>query len=349
MNVIDWLLESRNQGVKHNMLTLVLGESAESRSVRQSREAVFKTRPVADILAAQDPIGRWGKSETTLYAKYAGTYWQVFFLSELGVTGANKQARAAAEYLLSNGQTPSGAFSPNGREKGARFGLTINTLRALLSFDMYGGDKVERIIQYLIRAYRGAKGYLCPTLNHALDPRSYIVLPKVLLAMSLIPNWHERDDVRELVEDICRDILNRQVYVNVPRRQNEWVEEVRKWDLTHIEIARNSFLEEHPDALERVPNREWLEFGFPIQGRDSDMLENLRALAAAGTPDTAEITEALDQLERKRAKDGRWKLDRTLSPMLVPIEETGKPSKWITLHALYVLKHFGRWAPPRMV
>jgi hypothetical protein len=55
------------------------------------------------------------------------------------------------------------------------------------------------------------------------------------------------------------------------------------------------------------------------------------------------LDEALDHIEAKRGQDGRWKLDSSLNgKMLADVETKGQPSRWITLHSLTVLKHFGR-------
>jgi len=41
------------------------------------------------------------------------------------------------------------------------------------------------------------------------------------------------------------------------------------------------------------------------------------------------------------APEGTWKLENSLNgKMWVDVEEKGKPSKWITYFALYVLNHF---------
>ncbi len=45
----------------------------------------------------------------------------------------------------------------------------------------------------------------------------------------------------------------------------------------------------------------------------------------------------------QRGTDGRWILDDSLNgKMYADIERKGKPSKWITLRAMTVLRHFGR-------
>lgn len=346
--ILEWLLDSRNVGVRYFTLLNIYKEPADSPTLATCREEIYKTRPVADILAAQTPRGRWGSSGRTLYTRYTGTYWQVHFLAELGA-GAHPGARAGAEYLLTRGQTPAGAFSPNADEKSADAGLTANTLKAMLAFGMYGGERLEKIIQHLIETYRKNGGYPCPMRVHELEPMSRAALPKVILSMTAIPDWKKREDVRTLVEDIARDILSMKIFITRPKRTTEWVKEIRKWEPKNIEVARKAFLEEYPDALEREPEEDWLSIGFPNSDLSTDILENLRALAAADIPYCEDVRPALDALEKMRSHDMTWKMDRTLEPMLVPIEKQGEPSKWLTMHALNVLRSFGRWLPPTKI
>jgi len=69
----------------------------------------------------------------------------------------------------------------------------------------------------------------------------------------------------------------------------------------------------------------------------------LLALSELGVPHDPALDEALDHVEAKRGGDGRWKLEGSLNgKMLATIEKKGAPSKWVTLNALTVLRHFGR-------
>jgi hypothetical protein len=53
------------------------------------------------------------------------------------------------------------------------------------------------------------------------------------------------------------------------------------------------------------------------------------------------MQEALELLISKQDEQGRWKLESTYNGRFqVNIEQKGKPSKWITLNALRVLKGF---------
>ena len=72
----------------------------------------------------------------------------------------------------------------------------------------------------------------------------------------------------------------------------------------------------------------------------SDILEALEVLARLGRARDPRLSNAIEFV-RQKAEDrqGRWRLEHTLNgKMWVNIEQRGKPSKWVTLRALRVLK-----------
>ncbi|MBW1744019.1 MAG: hypothetical protein JRJ47_11445 [Deltaproteobacteria bacterium] len=72
----------------------------------------------------------------------------------------------------------------------------------------------------------------------------------------------------------------------------------------------------------------------------TDALDMLQVLTNLGYKDKR-MQEAVDLVISKQDSQGRWNLETTFNGrMLVNIEQQGKPSKWITLNALRVLKEF---------
>jgi len=66
----------------------------------------------------------------------------------------------------------------------------------------------------------------------------------------------------------------------------------------------------------------------------------MRSLASLRINLKPEMEHAIEIIENK-AVNGKWISEkRYKSPMYAQIEEYGKESKWITFHALSVLKHF---------
>jgi hypothetical protein len=72
----------------------------------------------------------------------------------------------------------------------------------------------------------------------------------------------------------------------------------------------------------------------------TDALEILGILTKLGYKDKR-MQEAVNFVVSKQNTQGRWVLENTFNGRFqVNIEEKGKPSKWVTLNALKVLKRF---------
>jgi hypothetical protein len=85
-------------------------------------------------------------------------------------------------------------------------------------------------------------------------------------------------------------------------------------------------------------NSTWFKFGFP-QSYRCDVLETTEVLVELGYGDDPRLINALQFILSKQGSQGRWKMERTLNgKMWVDIEEKGKPSKWVTLRALRVMR-----------
>lgn len=91
----------------------------------------------------------------------------------------------------------------------------------------------------------------------------------------------------------------------------------------------------------RVIDESWLRFGFPRFFYD--VLRGLDVVTRLGYARDERIDDALELLLQKQGPDGRWLLEQTLSGrMQTNLEQKGKPSKWITLNALRVLKRVSK-------
>jgi hypothetical protein len=88
----------------------------------------------------------------------------------------------------------------------------------------------------------------------------------------------------------------------------------------------------------RVINLGWLKFSFPwFYGYNA--LRGLSAVTKLGYVDDERLADAIQVLVQKRRSDGTWPLDSSpVGRMQANIESVGRPSKWITLNALRVLK-----------
>lgn len=81
----------------------------------------------------------------------------------------------------------------------------------------------------------------------------------------------------------------------------------------------------------------WLRLGFPLMYQD-DVLEVLRVLTTLGVRDDR-MPEAVDVVVGKADDTGRLTLEQTFNDRFrVRIEVKGRPSRWLTLEALRMLR-----------
>jgi hypothetical protein len=87
----------------------------------------------------------------------------------------------------------------------------------------------------------------------------------------------------------------------------------------------------------------WSRFAFPTWWH-YDVLRGLEYLRMAEVKPDERVTEAIELVESKRDRNGRWQLEiRYPGVMPVEIDEgEGRPSRWNTLRALRVLRWYQR-------
>ncbi len=90
-----------------------------------------------------------------------------------------------------------------------------------------------------------------------------------------------------------------------------------------------------------VIDEDWTRFAHPTYYH-YDVLRGLEYLRAAGVVPDARVAEAIELVEQKRRDDGRWNRDKIHEGQVhFDMDDgIGKPSRWITLRAMRVL----RWA-----
>ena len=120
---------------------------------------------------------------------------------------------------------------------------------------------------------------------------------------------------------------------------NKRSNEVKNTIVKGVQYILKHHIYKRSHELNLVAKPGWLKFGFPLMYQ-TDILEVLGILTQLGYKDER-MQEAIDMLISKQDDWGRWNLENTFNGRFqVNIEQKGKPSKWITLKALKVLKWF---------
>jgi hypothetical protein len=323
---IHWLLEEddENPGVRALALTDLLERSAADPEVVAARRTVMTSGPVPAILDAQDPEGFWAKGGTGYSPKYRGTVWQIILLAELGADGRDERVRRGCEYLLSHSIASNGAFSCYQKPvpSGAIPCLNGNLLFALQRLGCASDPRVQRALDWQARAATGEgefqylkSGTCGPNFACSANQGQACAwgANKVMRALLLVPPEERTPEIERAIE-VGAGFL----------------------------FSRDPAEADYPYTT-RVSST-WFKLGFPLSYW-SDVLETAAMLVEAGHGEDPRLKGALTFILSKQDDRGHWRLENTLNgKMWVDIEEKRKPSKWVTLRALRVLKKAGLYA-----
>jgi hypothetical protein len=319
--VIDWLLEPSNPSVRFWTLQLLQDNPITDSEVQKTQKAILQSSLVKTFLQAQDPEGYWDLPNTIYAHKYKATTHTLLILAELGVPSI-PEIKQGIEHLYKF-QLDSGHFSTTLPKTPRGYAskiadtccLDANILYYLSRFGYLDDPRTQKTIQFLIDHYDPeARGWKCrayPINPDGVFPQTcYMGLCKVLKGFSVFPPEHRSPKINKIIDQIVEVILENQIY----------------------KYLRN------PDGS-RKEKTGWKRFGFPLF-YNSDLLDVLSTFARLVVRDPR-VQDSLDLIIHAQQPDGKWLLKHTFNGKFWhDIEQKNKPSKWITLRALYVLKHF---------
>jgi len=304
---ISWLLEGNQPAVRYRALLDLLDRPKNDPGVRRAYSAIPTTGWAFDILRKQKPAGHWARPNSLYRPKYIATNWMAVILSDLGLTKDNAQVRKATELFFKEWMRKEG---PNIFQD--EVCLVGNTARMLTRFG-YGEDaRVKRLFDRLVDDQRDNGGWHCrPSANGTLDGW------EALAAFAVLPAAKRSRRIKRAIERGAEFYLER-------------------------ELIDDGGPKYYP----------WFRLHYPVHYY-YDVLVGLDAITRLGYGGDRRLGRALDILKAKRTSDGRWPLERihpdpanyawgkhNLRWSVKPfrLEEEGKPSKWITLTALGILR-----------
>jgi len=337
---IEWLLEKENPSVRYLTLRDLLDRDKADSELREAKTAIFVSKIAIKIFAKQMSEGFWERRDHPYIPKYKSTYWQVMILGQLGIDKTDRRVRKACEFVL-NLQLDEGGFSSHTSQRALEeyewmqtraalkekrqldadawakslvkehqySCLTGNLCAAMLRIG-YGGDlRLTKALRWLVKIQNIDGGWLCPYWKaHIRDKHGCFygtICP--LEAFSEVSETERLADMKQAIERSAEFLLRHRLY----------------------RADHHKF---------KVINRSWLRFSFPwFYGYD--VLRGLSVLTKLGYIHDDRLISALKVVVQKRRSDGTWLLEAgPIGRMQTNIEAVGKPSKWITLNALRVLK-----------
>lgn len=305
--VINWLLERNQPSVRYHTLTELLGYPRNSGEVTEAYSEVSKKGWASHILSLQKPEGYWqSKPKGSLYApKYAATNWMALILSDLGLTKENQQVRTSADLFFKKWLSTRSTRNIFKDE----VCIVGNTARMLTRFGYEDDPRVRKLFDRLIEDQKEDGGWHCfDSSKGTLD------CWEALAAFAALPKSKQTRKIKNSIERGVEFYLERRLFDDGEKKY--------------------------------LP---WFRFHYPNHYY-YDVLVGLDVITRLGYGDDKRLRPALKILNKKRQGDRTWILEKVhpdlgagaryrLGKKTTPfaLEETGKPSKWITLRALQVL------------
>jgi len=313
--VIEWLLQNDQPAARYYTLLDLLGRRSDDPEVRAARAGIPRRGWAFDQLRTQGSQGFWEAREPKnvrewveflYFPTFLATNWRALVLSDLGVDATNPRIKKIAdlifEYKLRRG-SPFNFFYEEAC-------ISANTARMMTRFGYAEDVRVRKLYDWLLEDQREDGGWNCsqgtPGTLDAWEP---------LAAFAALPKAKRSAKMEAAISRGAAFYLERKLF-----------EEGR-------------------------PYAPWRRFHFPNH-YFYDILVGLDLLTQLGFGDDRRLRPALQILLEKRRADGTWLMDRShpdtgpktvihpdpskMKPLV--IEPPGRPSKWITLKALRVLK-----------
>ncbi|RJE48899.1 MULTISPECIES: nitrogen fixation protein NifH [unclassified Dehalobacter] len=323
---INWLLEDENPSVRYFTLKDILDKPEHDPEVQQVKHNIMQSSIVPYILGKQQEA-EYLKTYSKFYLdKYKGLAWQLIVLAEMGAE-ANSQIIEQCEYILNNSQeAEDGGFAMNmaAKKGGGRISevlpcLTGNMVWSLIHFGYLDDPRLQKAIYWITRFMRFNDGVEDNPQSPPYDRLEicwgkhtcFMGIVKALRGLSAIPQEKRTSKINDTINKSVEFLLIHHIY---KRSHN----------------------------LSKTSKPGWLKFSFPLMYQ-TDVLEILDILTELGIADDR-MNDALNIILTRQDDMGRWRIENTSNTdrLLIPLEQKGEQSKWITLRAIRVLKRYKR-------
>ena len=300
--MIGWLLEGdiSIQYQTHRDLLGVDRKDLQERIASQGWGAQFLSLRKAD--------GHWGLR--FYQPKWISTHYTLLDLRNLCIGPNTAQPRETVELILDTEKGPDGGIKPIGAYQTSD--VCINGM--FLNYASYFGadtEKLRSVVDMILSQHMADGGFNCRSNGSGAHHSSLHTTLSVLegFAEYRQNGYSYRIDHIKQAEQAAREfVLMHQLYLS--------------------------------DRTGEIINANFLKLTYP--GRwYYDILKALDHFATSGAEWDSRMDPALQVLLKKRSKDGTWNVQsKHPGQVHFEMERAGKPSRWNTLRALRVLKHF---------
>jgi hypothetical protein len=334
---MEWLLGSDNPSVRYFALKDLVDYPDDDSEVVEAKASIRDWEKVTNLFSKQRPEGHWESPDRPYSQKYKASYWQLILLGMLGLDKEDERVQRAVNHIFGF-QHEEGGFTELGlkgaREEYARRRvesdrgaaadlkawteervrasqmscLTGNVVLSLIRLGYCDDNRVGKALDWLVEIQNPDGGWLCPYWEAHLKDTHGCFMGTItpLHALAEYPEARRKSDMLKTIRNGAEFLLMHRLF----------------------KADNHGF---------KVINQSWLELRFPQFFYD--MLRGLLVVTKLGYGADTRIDDALMKLLQKQNDEGKWTLDRSLTGRLqTGLDMKGRPSKWVTLDALRVIK-----------
>lgn len=301
--LIDWLLEG-DVSIQYQVHRDLLGSEKPELQERIEAEGWG-----ARFLSYRKKEGHWG--DRFYQPKWISTHYTVLDLKNLAVSPENEEIRGSISQVLGTLKGPDGGIFPIGAEKKSDVcvnGMFLN----YASYFLIGEEDLKSIVDFLLSEHMNDGGFNC---NSNTIGAIHSSLHSTISVLEGILEYGKNDYGYRLEE------------------LGEAAEKSREFLLQH-RLFRSHRTGE-------IIDKKMLMLSYPSRWK-YDILRALDYFQIAGISYEPRMQDALDVLKKKRGNDNKWPVQaKHPGQVHFDMEKTGVASRWNTLRAMRVLKHFG--------
>jgi hypothetical protein len=302
--VIQWLLEG-DVSIQYQVYRDLLGVEKPELQERIANEGWG-----ARFLEARKPNGHWGRG--FYQVKWISTHYSILDLKNLNIAPDHPKLAETVAIILREQKAQDGGINP--AKTIPQSDVCINGM--FLNYACYfkiAEAGLHSIVDFVITQQMPDGGFNC--------------------------NYNQRGAIHSSLHSTVSILEGIQEYV-----ANGY--EYRRPELDRIAAEAREFILQHrlylSDRTGKIIDKRFLMLSYPSRWF-YDILRALDYFQAAKVAYDPRMQPALDVLRKKQRADGTWPVQAKHSGQVhFDMEQTGAPSRWNTLRALRVLKHFER-------
>ncbi len=288
---------------------------SRAEEIAQARREALRSGWIHQILNNQNSEGYWVNSKSCYQPKFSATVWQLQLLAMLEAN-ADAKIKNACDRFLQMHDMPDGGFTCSAPENPHKRSEECIVGRMLAVLIHFGCDdlRIQRAMRWLLDRQIADGGWNCRYGSRPKHSSIYSTY-MALWGLSKTPKRKRTKEINGAISGGIEFLL------------------------------RHMLFKSHRSG--QVIKSEWTMLHFPPV--NYDILGGLRLMTDLGITSDERLSDALDLVESKMQKDGRWLTEyvprgtkeRSGQPS-IKFYKAGEPNKWITLQSLIVLSRTGR-------